>query len=155
VIEKAVGSVESGGFGMIIVAAAGNGGASGPYYPAGYHDLPGVISVSALSATGANLAAFSNYQGKIASSGTDVVSDFLTMNGKVTYGIFSGTSPATTSVAATVAAVWGRYGIETPEQINSVLQASVDQTELLKIQTLWGGRLNAGRALQYARHHRF
>jgi subtilisin family serine protease len=111
--------------GVVVVAAAGNGGAGRrgftPYsYPASF---PGVISVAAVGASGRQ-APFSDRNASVVVSapGVNVVSDGP--GGSYVSG--SGTSPASAFVAGVVALIRSKYPRLAPVQI---MQAIVGSTQ--------------------------
>ncbi|RJL34386.1 S8 family peptidase [Bailinhaonella thermotolerans] len=98
--------------GVVAVAAAGNGGASRPFWPAA---LPGVIGVGALDATGLRRAAFSNHGPWVAACarGEDLTSSFVWYDGGFAgYARWSGTSFAAATVSGVIAAHAAVHGID-------------------------------------------
>jgi subtilisin len=84
-------------YGIVIVAAAGNEGASQPSYPAAY---PEVIAVGAIDSSG-NVPSWSNRNPEVAAPGVDILSTYP----DDTYATLSGTSMATPHVSGTVALI--------------------------------------------------
>jgi len=107
--------------GVLIIAAAGNGGASaGISLPAGY---PHVMSVAAVNSQGQR-ASFSqnDEQVEIAAPGVSVSSTITESNGaSFTYASWSGTSMACPHVAGVAALVWSHFPNCTNNQIRNVL----------------------------------
>lgn len=104
--------------GMLLVAAAGNGGNTSLSYPASYD---AVVSVAAVDSNG-NLASFSqrNSQVEIAGPGVNVSSTWN--NGG--YNSISGTSMASPHVAGVAALVWSNHPQCKASQIRSALNAT-------------------------------
>lgn len=102
--------------GLLLVAAAGNGGGTDYGYPASYDS---VISVAAVNESNV-VASFSrrNDQVELAAPGVGVYSTYK--NG--TYAYMSGTSMATPHVAAAAALVWSADPAKTNQQIRSAFQ---------------------------------
>lgn len=101
--------------GVLIVAAAGNGGNSGYSYPASY---TAVMSVAAVD-SGENKAGFSQYndQVEIAAPGVQVLSTLPNDS----YAAWSGTSMACPHVAGVAGLVWSYFPDCEPNQIRNVL----------------------------------
>ena len=104
--------------GILVVAAAGNGGSSGLFYPASYEHI---ISVAAVDSN-ENRATFSQYNNMvdIAAPGVAVKSTCLN-NG---YCTFSGTSMASPHVAGVAALIWSHFPNVNHTQINDVLEST-------------------------------
>jgi len=102
--------------GVLLIAAAGNGGNSGFSYPASYES---VMSVGAVDST-ETIASFSQYntQVDISAPGVDVRS--TTPGGE--YRSYSGTSMATPHVAGVAALVWSHFPNLKGEQIRVALE---------------------------------
>ncbi|MCE4615743.1 MAG: S8 family peptidase [Aeropyrum sp.] len=83
--------------GIVLVAAAGNDGASSPSYPAAY---PEVIAVGAIDSNG-QVPSWSNRNPEIAAPGVDILSTYP----DDTYETLSGTSMATPHVSGVVALI--------------------------------------------------
>ncbi len=133
--------------GILFVAAAGNNGANNDktnFYPANYeHD--NVISVAA-STSADSLASFSNYGYKrvhLAAPGAKIYS---TKNGN-SYQTLSGTSMATPLVSGVLATMVAARPDLNYLQIKGALLASVDKVPAMQDKVMWGGRINAYRAL--------
>jgi thermitase len=103
---------------VLIVAAAGNGGNSVPYYPGAYD---GVIAVSALDSNN-NLASFSS-SGKdisLSAPGTGIVSTGLSD----TYPTMSGTSMSSAEVSGIAALLAGEPQYSSTDALRSALLGS-------------------------------
>lgn len=133
---------------LLVVAAAGNGGANldvAPAYPASY-GLPNVLAVAATGMTD-HLTAASNYGAAtvpLAAPGENVVS--TVRNGE--YATLDGTSMAaahTAGVAALMLAVDRGLSVE---QLRAGLVAGVDPLPALQSVVGSGGRLNANAAVR-------
>lgn len=133
---------------IVFVVSAGNSGSDNdivPRYPSSYTQS-NIIAVAAASYDNISLAGFSNYgqySVDLAAKGTAVYS---TLPGN-RYGYMSGTSMAAPQVSGTVAALCGKYGPMTVEDIKSKIFSNVDQSVGLSNKVLTGGSLNVNRAL--------
>jgi hypothetical protein len=120
--------------GVLLVAAAGNEGASGVIYPAAYDS---VIAVSATDSSDA-IAGFSSVgpQVELAAPGVAITSTYK--NGG--YAIGDGTSMACPHVAGVAALVWaaGELGLTTPAQIRLRLQETAEDIGLSATQQGYG-----------------
>ena len=106
--------------GVLIIAAAGNGGNSALSYPASY---PTVMSVGAVDSN-RNIAGFSQYneQVEISAPGVSTLSTITTGGGSgFDYASYSGTSMATPHVAGVAALVWSHFPDCSNNQIRNVL----------------------------------
>ena len=132
---------EANNQGILIVAAAGNGGAGEEteLYPALY---PEVISVGAIDKTNAR-ASFSSTGAEIdlVAPGTQILS--TTLDGG--YGVLSGTSMATPHVTGAVAALWSKNKKWTSSQIKSQLYTTA--TSLGEPHEYGHGLVNVAKAL--------
>lgn len=140
--------------GVVLVAAAGNGGNQTKIYPAAYSN---VIAVAATDNNDAK-ASFSTYGASwvdIAAPGANVYSTFPkhtfvigTQNKRALgYDIGSGTSMAAPIVAATAALAWSRN----PGAASSVIRYQIESTadKIDGTGTLWAhGRVNANNAVR-------
>lgn len=106
-------------YGVVIVAATGNDGASSPSYPAAY---PGVIKVGAVDINN-NIPWWSNRGETILAPGVDVLSTW-TGGG---YNTISGTSMATPHVSGVVALAWAAHPNYSNTQIRNLVEGSADQ----------------------------
>jgi serine protease len=104
--------------GILLVAAAGNGGSTAKSYPASYSS---VISVAAIDRNN-NHASFSqsNDQVDLAAPGVGVLS---TKSGG-RYASFQGTSMASPHVAGVAALVWSQCPGKTAQEIRQVLEST-------------------------------
>ncbi|MDT4952574.1 MAG: hypothetical protein QOJ02_712 [Acidobacteriota bacterium] len=139
---------KAGDEGILFVAAAGNSSDDSdkrPHFPAGYSDLPNVISVAALDRND-QLASFSNYGAKsvqIAAPGKEILSTWL--NGE--FYVASGTSMATPEVAGVAALVLSINPKMSVKELRDRLFNTVDKLDSLKGKVSTGGRINAARAV--------
>lgn len=142
----------AGNFGILLVAAAGNGNVLGqgvdndrtPFYPASY-DLENIVAVTA-SDSKDSLAAFSNFGGTsvdIAAPGVGIRS---TLPGG-RYGEANGTSMATPMVSGTAALIWSELPQATVAEVRKAIFDSADSTPELASLVSSGGRLNASGAV--------
>ena len=113
--------------GKLLVAAAGNGDTSTPFYPAGLsvtYPYP-YLKVLAVAAHGTDhcRASFSNYGDwvSITAPGVDILSTVPPSLGSGGFESWSGTSMATPFVAGAAAAVWARYPAYTNTQIANLI----------------------------------
>lgn len=139
--------------GVVIVAAAGNGGTQAKIYPGAY---PNVIAVAATDNKD-NKATFSTY-GKwvdVAAPGVNVYSTFPfhtsvlgAQNGRAPgYDIGSGTSMAAPIVAAVAALAWSSH----PNATHRSVRANIEQTaeKIPGTGSFWAyGRVNANNAVR-------
>jgi thermitase len=130
--------------GCLIVAAAGNGGSSQPFYPAYYTNC---IAVAATDSSDF-LASFSQYGSwvDIAAPGVAVLS---TIPGN-RYTSYDGTSMACPHVAGAAAVLWSHNGRLTNAQLRVALETNVDpyRTSGNRFLAPNAGRVNVFRALQ-------
>ena len=121
--------------GVVITAAAGNDGASTPFYPAYYAN---VIAVAATDATDAK-ASWSNFGSwvDVAAPGVDILSTAPDHTNRiwrtgVKYGTISGTSMATPHVAGVAGLVWsqvsaGKLCTAAPSnQVNACVRSRIE-----------------------------
>ncbi len=103
--------------GMLIIAAAGNGGNTATNYPAGY---PSVISVGAVDSN-QTVADFSqrNDDVELAAPGVDVLS--TSPQFRVNYTTLSGTSMASPHVSGVAALVWSHHPSWTNAQVRDAM----------------------------------
>lgn len=138
--------------GILVVAAAGNGGSDGvgdnndsvPNYPSNY-TLDNVIAVAATTRTD-TLASYSNFgvtSVDLAAPGSSILS--TTRNNG--YTTMSGTSMATPHVAGVAALAWSLVPDATYQEIRSAIIAGVDPLAALATKVASGGRLNANNTL--------
>jgi len=140
--------------GVVLVAAAGNGGNQAQIYPAGY---PNVIAVAATDNKDAK-AAFSTYGASwvdMAAPGVNVYSTFpnhpFTLekpnNRSQKYDIGNGTSVSSAIVSATAALVWSTNPGATATSVRAKVQSSADK--IPGTGTFWAnGRVNTYNAVR-------
>jgi thermitase len=139
--------------GVVLVAAAGNGGNQTKIYPAAY---PNVIAVAATDNKDAK-ASFSTYGASwvdLAAPGVNVYSTFPDQdfalaepnNRSLSYDVGNGTSMSSPIVAATVALAWSANPAATNTTIRGKVQSTADK--IGGTGTYWAnGRVNACRAV--------
>lgn len=135
--------------GVLVVAAAGNFGQNIDqvehyYYPAAYN-TSNVISVASTDMKN-NLSPFSNYGKRkvdVAAPGEKILS---TLPGG-RHGELTGTSQATAFVSGVAALLLSQNPKLTPQELKSVIVASVDKFPQLEKKIATGGRINAYSAL--------
>jgi subtilisin family serine protease len=149
----------AGDAGIIVVAAAGNGGADKvgddnevePYYPASY-DCANIVSVGASDATDA-LTGFSNYGAAsvdLVAPGIDIWSTVPTAMVPAGYGFKKGTSMAAPHVTGTIALCAALYPGETAAERTGRVLGSADPVASLAGKCVTGGRLDVLGALDTA-----
>lgn len=131
--------------GALVVAAAGNGGSSAPYYPAAY------ATVLAVSATDANDNRYSpsNYADyvAVAAPGASIYSTSWE-SGTSGYRYRSGTSQAAAHVSAVAALLLAQDGTRTSAQLRNLIESGADDLGAAGKDPYFGyGRLNAYRAV--------
>ncbi|WP_019676590.1 S8 family serine peptidase [Arsukibacterium perlucidum] len=104
--------------GMLLVAAAGNGGNTSLSYPASYNS---VVSVAAVDSN-RNVASFSQRNSQVEISGPGVNVSSTWRNGG--YNSISGTSMASPHVAGVAALVWSNHPSCSAPQIRNALNAT-------------------------------
>ncbi len=132
--------------GIMFIAAAGNSGTNNDVtasYPANYN-LPNVISVAAISSTGA-LASFSQYGATTVDIGAPGVGVWSTTAFN-TYSSYNGTSMATPHVTGAVALYASTHPSATVAQMRNAILSTTVATPSLAGKTVTGGRLNANAA---------
>jgi thermitase len=139
--------------GVVLVAAAGNGGNQTKIYPAAY---PNVIAVAATDNKDAK-ASFSTYGASwvdLAAPGVNVYSTFPDQdfalaepnNRSLSYDVGNGTSMSSPIVAATAALAWSANPAATNTSIRGKVQSTADK--IGGTGTYWAnGRVNACRAV--------
>ena len=130
--------------GILVVAAAGNGGSPQMYYPAG---LQGVVSVAAVDAAD-EAAWFSTYNRAvdIAAPGVDTLSTSLDAPSR--YARESGTSMASPHVVGVAALVWSARPELTVGELEAVLRTSaLDLGDPGRDNVFGSGRIDAAAAL--------
>jgi subtilisin family serine protease len=134
---------DAGAAGMVIVAAAGNGGLNDdvqPYYPASYR-LPYMISVAATDAKD-RLAPYSNYgpaSVDIAAPGTAILSTWLSG----TYKTLTGTSEAAPIVSGACGLLLARFPSLANTAVKRAVLHSAETLPSLTGRVASGARLDA------------
>jgi thermitase len=130
--------------GVLLIAAAGNGGVSGVQYPANY---PGVIAVGAVDARGEHLP-FSNWGAvDLVAPGAGVATAF----GEEQLALVSGTSMATPFVTGAAAALMGANPSLTAEEVRTILIGSARDAGPPGLDPYFGsGILDIGQAAKRA-----
>ena len=150
-LETAVNNAWSKG--VVLVAAAGNGGNQTKIYPGAY---PNVIAVAATDNTDAK-ASFSTYGASwvdIAAPGVNVFSTFPNHNFVLAtqnqrsfgYDVGNGTSMSSPIVAATAALAWSSHPGATNTSVRGIVESTADK--ISGTGTFWArGRVNACKAV--------
>lgn len=143
--------------GIVVVAAAGNGGTSGqtnipgqdldtdPIWPA-YYDRDFLVSVAAVDSSG-NLASFSNYSSTRVHLAAPGVNIYSTNKSGGYSGGHTGTSYAAPFVAGAAALVASQYPNYTAQQIVQALVQNTKPLPSLAGKTISGGMVSAYNAL--------
>ncbi|MBK3495759.1 S8 family serine peptidase [Viridibacillus sp. YIM B01967] len=115
-VEKAISK------GVVVVAAAGNGGSDIPEYPAKYE---GVISVGSVN-NEKKLSDFSSYgiSTDVVAPGEDVYAPYYDAQKGSTFANLSGTSMASPVVAGTVALLLSKYPNLKPAEVEYILETT-------------------------------
>lgn len=140
--------------GVVLVAAAGNGGNTTKLYPAAY---PNVIAVGATDNRDAK-ASFSTYDASwvdVAAPGVNVYSTFpshnfyLMRNGRsMMYDVGNGTSMSSPIVAAVAALAWSKSPAASNVTVRSTIESTADKS-VAGTGTYWAhGRVNAYNAVK-------
>lgn len=135
--------------GVVLVASAGNSNTENQHYPS---DFEHVISVAALDTAGVGRASFSNYGSNIDISAIgESVCMILAGNEGEKY-IQAGTSYATAQVSAAAALIRAMYPGMSPDRVEFILDQTADDLYPGGWDKYTGyGRVNFGRAVQYAK----
>jgi thermitase len=140
--------------GIVLVAAAGNGGNTAKIYPGAY---PNVIAVAATDNTDAK-ASFSTYGASwvdVAAPGANVYSTFpnhdfvlkTQYNRSLGYDVGNGTSMSSAIVAAVAAMAWSSHPGAPKESIRKAVESTADR--IAGTGTNWAhGRANADKAVR-------
>jgi serine protease len=132
----------AGAHGALVVAAAGNGSAGTPNYPAA---CPGAVAISATDTKG-DFAYFSNF-GSWLSLAAPGIGIFSTRNDN-SYGTESGTSLAAPMVSAVAALVIGQHPDWSPSQVATQLEETAQDRGAPGVDPYYGhGLLDAYAAL--------
>jgi subtilisin family serine protease len=128
--------------GALVIAAAGNGAASTPNYPAA---CPGAVAVSATDANG-DFAYFSSFGASVSLAAPGVA--ILSTRGDNTYGTESGTSFSAPMVSAVAALVLGQHPDWSPSQVAAQLMDTAQDRGVSGVDPYYGhGLLDAYAAL--------
>lgn len=127
--------------GILLVAAAGNSGREGPFYPAA---LPGVLAVAATDSLDA-VPAWSNFGSwvDVCAPGNSILSTIL----DDTYTRFSGTSMAAPHVAGIAALVLSHRPLLSAEQLATAIRSTCQTPNAVRFVGI--GRVNADLAVNY------
>ena len=133
-LAEAINQAEQAG--ILVVAAAGNGGGSVVCYPAAY---PGVLAVSSVDADGSK-SEFANYGAfvSVVAPGSEIASAYL--NGLYASG--SGTSFAAPFAAVEAVLLMAANPRLTPQQARWMMTSTAQDVDALN--PLYAGRLGAG-----------
>jgi serine protease len=132
----------AGSQGVVVVAAAGNGSADTPNYPAA---CPGAVSVAATDTNG-DFAYFSSYGRWVSLAAPGI--DILSTRSDNSFAIASGTSFAAPIVSAVAALVAAQHPDWSPGQVGTQLVATVQDRGVPGVDPYYGhGLLDAYAAL--------